>query len=372
MTRPVVLIFHRPAAAGEPALVRFLAEVREELVARQARMFRAAGAMEVRLLTDWHEDLSFGEVLRGLAPHGRGGLVVLGSGAVPRLRPADARALVAVAAAGGRVALTNNRYSSDVCAIAEAATLATLPSLDSDNALPRWLEERAGYGVSELPGRDRLALDLDTPLDVALAALAARAPAWLIAAARAEGVAVPRHEELRGLAADPYRELLVFGRSGSATLRWLERNVRCRVRFLAEERGLRASSPLAIAGGTAPTPPQGQPRATLGLLLDDTGAPALADIVASLADGAVIDSRVLLAHRLGADESAWPSAADRFASDLLRPEIVADQWLAALTGSAVESSIPIVLGAHTLVGPGLPLLLGPRLKEEAGRAFVHL
>lgn len=366
MTRPVVLIFHRPAAAGEPPLVVFLARVREELVARQARMFRAAGAAEVRLLTEWHAGLSFGEVLRELAPRRGGGLVVLGSGAVPRLGPADARALVSVAARGDRVALTNNRYSSDVCAVAQAATLASLPALDSDNSLPRWLEERAGYSVSELPGRERLALDLDTPLDVALAALAPRAPAWLVAAARAEGVAVPRLEQLRALAADPYRELLVFGRSGSATLRWLERNVRCRVRFLAEERGLRASSPLAIAGGTTPSRSQARPRATLGRLLDCSDRPDLAEVVAGLADGAVIDSRVLLAHLLGGDEGTWPSAADRFASDLLQPESVSDAWLAALTRSAADSAIPIVLGGHTLVGPGLPLLLRSGSGRVAG------
>ena len=53
---------------------------------------------------------------------------------------------------------------------------------------------------------------------------------------------------IRALASDPRRELVVFGRGGSRQLGWLERNVRCRVRFLAEERGLRASSPLAIRG----------------------------------------------------------------------------------------------------------------------------
>jgi hypothetical protein len=34
--------------------------------------------------------------------------------------------------------------------------------------------------------------------------------------------------------------------------------------------------------------------------------------------------------------------------------------LRALTTAAVEASIPIALGGHTLVGPGLRLLLGRR------------
>jgi hypothetical protein len=171
------------------------------------------------------------------------------------------------------------------------------------------------------------------------------------------GLQAPRRSDLRAIAADPRRELLVFGRAGSATLRWLERNVRCRVRFLAEERGLRASSPLAIGGGSAS--PARPPRATLGRLLDARAPESLADIVAELADGAFIDTRVLMADRFGADESTWPAPADRYASDLLRPEDIENPWLRSLTQSAAGSGLPIALGAHTLVGPGIPLVLRP-------------
>jgi hypothetical protein len=208
-----------------------------------------------------------------------------------------------------------------------------------------------------LAGRDRLALDLDTPLDVGLAALAPRAPAWLRRLVAAEGLMVPRLEELRALAADPYRELLVFGRSGSATLRWLERGVHCRVRFLAEERGLRAAGqrPIGPAGEATPLPRP--PRATLGGLLDSRGPAALAEIVGDLADGAIIDSRVLMAHRHGSDEVAWPSQADRYASDLLRSAQVSDDWLRELTASAAGSRLPILFGGHSLVGPGVRIIL---------------
>jgi hypothetical protein len=42
----------------------------------------------------------------------------------------------------------------------------------------------------------------------------------------------------------------------------------------------------------------------------------------------------------------------------LLPSRVADQWLRELTASAVAARIPILLGGHTLVGPGLRLALG--------------
>jgi len=96
----------------------------------------------------------------------------------------------------------------------------------------------------------------------------------------------------------------------------------------------------------------------LGLVLDDRGPEALGGVLAELGNGALVDSRVLLAHRLGADEAAWPRAEDRFASDLLLADRVADPWLRALTTAARDASIPILLGGHTLVGPGVRLALG--------------
>ncbi len=98
--------------------------------------------------------------------------------------------------------------------------------------------------------------------------------------------------------------------------------------------------------------------ATLGLLLDERGPRAIDDVVSELADGAIVDSRVLLAHRLGADEAEWPSDSDRFASDLHRAADIHDPWLRSLTKSAAASDLPILLGGHSLVGPGVRLLLG--------------
>ena len=217
--------------------------------------------------------------------------------------------------------------------------------------MPRWLEERAGYKVGELGSRDRLGLDLDTPQDIALVALARSAPGWLRKAATANRLEIPRLQNIRELAADPHRELLVFGRSSSATLRWLEQNVRARVRFLAEERGLRASSPLAIGGAVdRPTRLRG-PRATLGLLLDERGPGALSEIV--------VNSRRRRDHRFASVAGAPARRGrDRLAATerpvrqrLLRSDQISDPWLKALTESA-NGRTPILLGGHSLVGPG--------------------
>lgn len=279
-----------------------------------------------------------------LAARRPGGVIVLGSGAIPLATLADRRAFVVAAASRRRAALANNRFSADVVAIAMADDLSAAEALATDNALPRWLSEVAGYEVDDLRRRWRLGFDIDGPLDVLL--LGPRP--WVPAAP--DGVCdrvVERLTAVRAVGGDPRAELVVTGRMAAAGLAWVERSTASRTRALVEERGFR----------TRPST-QRPVRSSLGLLLDRDGPESLGAILAELGDAAFIDTRVLFAHRFGVEDQGWPSAADRFASDLLLHERIADDWLRALTRSAATARIPIVLGGHSLVGPGLRLALG--------------
>ena len=345
MTRVNVIIFHPRAAPGAGLLTEAFAAIRGRNAERQAAGFRQEGA-EVTVVEDLDGDSSFGRRVRDVvAAIGPDGLVVLGSGSVPLATAADRRAFVATAGGPLCHALANNRYSADIVAIAGAVRLAGLPDLVADNGLPRWLEESAGFEVADLRRRWRLQVDLDTPLDGLLVP-------WLNADQALHDRDVPTSAIRTTLAAvaaaarDPRGELVVAGRTSAGTLRWLERSTALRTRALVEERGFR-------------TRPAGQRpvRSTLGLLLDRDGPGGLGAVLAELGDAAVVDSRVLLAHRFGAEERRWPSPDDRFASDLLLADRVADPWLRELTEAAVDGPIPIVLGGHTLVGPGLRLAL---------------
>ena len=373
-----VIILHPQAGPDAGPLECRLESARQALAGRHVTGFLAAGAETAMVVAGPPDKQPFGArlatVRADLAP-GRG-LIVLGSGALAMAGVVDRRALVATAAGPGLVALANNRYSADAVAMSAAATERldrVPPELPGDNALPRWLAEVGGVAVTDLRSRWKLAVDLDSPLDVVLVE-GYRSPTRRPdpnPAARRDGAdeqpdAVTDRvraalDGVRSVLTDPRGELLVAGRTSAATLGWLEGHTRCRVRGLVEERGLRASTRLALGQGAGSPGTASRPaRSILGTLLDRDGPAALAERLAELGDAALVDTRVLMAHRLGSDETGWPAAESRFASDLLDAGAVADPWLAELTAAAAGGPLPIILGGHTLVGPGVRLIAGGR------------
>ena len=341
MTRVVAFIFHGRPGPGAGPLTQAFGVARRRNAGQVADRLRAAGAVEVRIVDEPNDQRSFGARLGDAVRATRAdGIVALGSGSIPLARTADVAAFVAAAGGPAGHALANNRFSADVIAIAGTAWLAELPNLAADNGLPRWLAESAGLTVADLRRRWRLQVDLDSPLDV-----------LLVDPSDTQGIETgPARSTLaaaQAVSRDPLGELVVAGRASAAGLSWLERSTASRTRALIEERGFRTRG-----AGQRPV------RSSLGLLLDRDGPAALGAILAELGDAALVDTRVLLAHRFGADDRGWPAAEDRFASDLLLADRIADPWLRSLTSAARDAAIPIVLGGHSLVGPGLRLALG--------------
>jgi hypothetical protein len=347
LTGVFVAILHREPDPGAGPLTLATAAARLEVAERNRRGFLEAGATRATVVAGPADARPFGARLRDIvADLGPGGLIVLGSGAVPLATRADRRELVEVAGDDRPRALTNNRYSADVVAVAQArSVLARVPDLPSDNALPRWLAEHAGVPVDDRRGRTRLGIDVDGPLDLVLLGERWRSRLPPADTARVRAII----DAVRAVVDDPESELVVTGRVSAANLAWLEARTASRTRALIEERGLRTRRAS-----------QRPAASVLGALLDRDGPASLGEHLAGLGDAAIVDSRVLLAHRFGADEAGWPSAEDRFASDLLLPSRVTDDWLRELTASVTAAPIPILLGGHTLVGPGLRLALGRR------------
>lgn len=235
-----------------------------------------------------------------------------------------------------RGALTNNLYSSDLLSLAPASALEgiELPATDNDLA---WRLAAAGLPVESLPPTAATRLDLDTPIDLAIAALHPACGPQLGRLVAGLPLPVERLRRVLAQLHSPQGEVLIYGRVSAGTWAALER-LPCQTRVFAEERGMRASGRVA----------RGQVHAWIGAFLQQAGPRAFFQSLAGACSAAILDTRVLFAH-LG----LAPSTADRFYSDLLDPAAIVDPTVRSLTEQALCAPVPVVLGGQSLVSGGL-------------------
>ena len=352
---PTLILLHGQTGTGEAE--GLVARARLAAAGVSARAAREGGFANVVLATDdpgaagdgaYAVDIDEAGVLFSLRERVLGlvgkpgveGVAVMGAGALPLLTGEDFGKVAEGLGRGGDVAVTNNFYSSDLTAWAPGEALARVGPFERDNVLARRLRDEAGLEVSVLPRSVRTAFDLDTPAELAVLALSEATPAAIREALPPdESLPLAPYRALMPLLCDPDAEVLVAGRVASATWGHLERETACRVRVVSEERGL-ASAPEGHA-----------PRSLTGRLLEELGIEQFAEELASLADGVVLDTRVLLAHA-----GSRASREDRFQSDLLVPEKVADPWLRDLTAALAAAEVPVLAGGHSLLSGGLMAL----------------
>ncbi len=246
--------------------------------------------------------------------------------------------------AGARHAVVNNLHSTDWGLIDGSQPLLSLRErLPLDNALGWVLKHEAGYAVTDLPPTAASRLDLDTPTDILMASghpdagpqltkfLGNLSPNWL-----------ERRERIQTLLATPAGHLTLIGRVLPRAWIGLGRKTQLWIRVFAEERGMIASGRHAAD----------QVRSLIHELVGVAGAAGFAGYLAELADGVLWDTRVWMSARGG-----WPSAADRFAADLVWPEAIADPTLRELTQAIEAAPIPIMAGGHGVVAGGLLAML---------------
>lgn len=289
----------------------------------------------------------FGRTLTGLVQaRGIEALAYLGAGSGGLLAEEDYQALTVPLIADAQRCVTNNRFSADLFALRPASLLSLLePAPEKDNAVPRRLREERGVEVIELPRTLATQFNLDTPNDLIAFALSGRAGRRLRAVLEPLTGGDPAVERVRAAArqfVDRTSEVLVAGRVSSRTWQYLETEAACRIRLLAEERGMQAAG--TDTAGTA--------RSLLGALIAEAGPErAFGTLLPELARAAFLDIRPALVH-LG----IHPSRADRFAADLGRVEEIEDGHLREIVAAAEASPVPVVLGGHSLVGGCLELL----------------
>ncbi len=104
---------------------------------------------------------------------------------------------------------------------------------------------------------------------------------------------------------------------------------------------------------------RGEVRSLLGFYVDSVGPRRFFESLGKLGQAAFLDSRVVFNHR-----GLRPSAADRFHSDLLEAEAIADSFVREFTAAAREAPIPVLLGGHSLVSGGLWALIDAAWQER--------
>ncbi len=260
----------------------------------------------------------------------------MGGGTGALLTAADLSAVAERALILERGVLANNLYSTDLAAVAPASALEAIDLPASDNDLA-WRLAGHGLPVETLPPTPATRLDLDTPTDLAIAALHPRCGPRLRRLVEGLPLGADRVRRILTELGSPQGEVLAYGRISSATWAHIER-LPCQTRVFSEERGMLASGRYE----------RGEVRAWLGTFLELAGPERFFRSLESKCTAAVLDTRVLFAH-LGLK----PPAADRFYSDLLRPSSITEPLVRAFTEAACGVPMPLLLGGQSLVSGGL-------------------
>jgi len=279
-----------------------------------------------------------------------------GAGCAPLLAQTQIQpALAETLATKAPFSITNNLLSSDwLISNCAAEIQARIERLGRDNMLAPVLKYEANLDVRALPASAATRADIDTPADLFALAHHPHLPQHL----RAYLDENPAPEKMqanwqaaRRLLAMPGSRITLIGRVSAAALSFLEARTRCWTRVFSEERGMTASGRQA----------QGNVHSLVARHLRNIGPTNFFAELAEMTDLVIFDTRVILASM-----NLWPSAADRYASDAGQPELIADEFLRALTQAAMNAPMPVLLGGHGVVTGDVYALLEAGLKRANG------
>jgi hypothetical protein len=252
-----------------------------------------------------------------------------------------------------RLVVTNNLHSCDWIGFVPAfEMLPLIVRQANDNAVAWVLAYDGGLPVESLPASAATRFDLDTPVDLLVAQRHPDIGPCLRRFLDELRWEAPQLDGVLTVMAQEGGSLAIVGRVSSVSWAALERATRCWVRVFAEERGMRASG-------------RQERREVCSLLADYLELIGVEDFFAELAtltDGVLLDNRVILAAR-----GLWPSAPDRFNSDLYRWEKVEEPFLRRFTRAATEAQVPVVMGGHSVVAGGLMALTEALEMDSRGK-----
>jgi hypothetical protein len=348
------------ARKGKGRISEFLSEARLAAAIDAVEKAKEVGCFDpIIVATNWPEaaeafwemgavvdldqgDFHFGGRLLALvSKYKLGKVFYTGAASIPLLPPSFL-AQIASFLEGDGVLVANNLFSSDWVGFSPAEALGKIVPPSSDNDLAWRLWDEAGLRPIIPPHSTATTFDIDTPSDL----LILKAYPGLEGKLASFVEKLPLGAEVVWKIAEVLKDedafILAAGRVPSYAWERLEREALCRTRVISEERGMRSSGRLA----------RGEVRSLLGYLVETLGPEGFFRRAAEMAKAAIIDTRVLMAHR-----GIWPPDEERFASDLMVPEEISDPWLRDFTRAAKEAPIPVLLGGHSLVCGGIMALV---------------
>ncbi len=283
------------------------------------------------------EQFHFGETLKAIIrDHTLDALIYFGSGSGTLLSQAQLSELACFAHRADRQALFNNYYSCDFAVVTDAAFLLELPLPRTDNGLGFLLSDH-GVRCFSLPRSLASQFDLDTPIDLLLLKESGRGGSYLRSFLASQSLVHAKLESLLSHLIERTSLVYLVGRVNPSTWQAFEQQVACRTAGMIEGRGMKAYAD--------------RHPAALATLLGQRGFSDFFSALEKAADAAIIDTRPLLARK-----GTLPTAHERFSCDLFQISEMEDPLWIDFAQRALDCSIPILLGGHSLVSGGLYLL----------------
>ena len=333
---------------GDADAVRMVDDARVAVVRDTAERATAAGFDRVRVFSTVELDgldvertrpkQLIGDIIADAAPRTDAPVCYAGGGMSAMGVEDWARVLAAVSSGE---AVSNRMFSSDWVGVPSGETLSLVRGEATDNRFARRLRDESLVEVRAFERSARSLLDLDTPTDVVVLALAAEVGSLQIGPALSQVIqewqtllrpSLDRAVETFDVMTRREAELMTVGRISGSDWGVVDRDTSCRVRVVSEERGLR------VRGVKA--------RSLLGALYESQGCEQFASGLWDMAEGVIWDTRPFLSH-LG-----WEaSRADRFWADFGRADQISFEPFAELV-SALDGK-PVLMGGHSLVSGGL-------------------
>lgn len=278
-------------------------------------------------------------------------VLYMGGASIPLVKVQELEEICDLLLKAGEGIFANNAQSADIIAFTPGSLINKIEPPLYDNILGFSLRDGTGLEQKLFRQTSGLVFDLDTPADLLILAGNPLAGPRTRRVLDALNLDLSRLEKAKEVLRGDYEEVALLGRVGAPIIAHINQNLKVRLRVFSEERGMKALG----------REQRGEVISLMGFFLEEVGVRKFMAYLEKVARCAFVDTRVLMAHlkqKLTAEE--------RFLSDLGCWQEIKNPFMREFTRAAVESRIPVICGAHSLVLGGLWALV-----DEIGPTHNH-